>query len=68
LLKEDRPVLLAELHSTQLQRASAVTSDQFLDECRALGYQAHRLHSHGVGPPLDRAPTEMITSVALLPS
>jgi len=43
ILKEDRPVILSELHPTQLERASAVTADEFLAEMHAAGYQAHLL-------------------------
>jgi FkbM family methyltransferase len=44
LLREDRPIILSELHPTQIGRASGVTADQFLDQLRALGYRAHRIH------------------------
>jgi FkbM family methyltransferase len=43
LLKEDRPVILSELHPTQLARASGVTADEFLAEMQALGYRAHQI-------------------------
>jgi len=69
LLREDRPVILSELHPTQLERASGVTADAFLDQMTALGYRAHRLESGGeVGAAIDRAPAEALMSVALIPS
>jgi len=76
LLKEDRPIVLSELHSTQLERASGVTADQFLAEIHAIGYRAHRLESPAqaghhipvVGTPLDRAPAGALVSIVLLPS
>jgi FkbM family methyltransferase len=39
LLRDHRPIILSELHPTQLDRASGVTADQFLDQMRALGYR-----------------------------
>ena len=60
LLKEDRPVILSELHPTQLERASGVTADEFLAEMRALGYRAQTV----AGAPIDRAPADALVSIA----
>jgi FkbM family methyltransferase len=84
ILKEDRPVILSELHPTQLNRASGVTADEFLAQIRTLGYRAHeiqgppKLHAEAeaghctwqqmVGPPVDRAPADAIVSIALIPN
>ena len=67
LLKEDRPVILSELHPTQLGRASGVTADQFLTEMHALGYGAHLLDHGEIGAPLDRAPADALVSVVFVP-
>ena len=67
ILTEDRPIILSELHPTQLGRASGVTADQFLTEMRALGYDAHVVENGKAGAPLDRAPDSVVSSVALLP-
>ena len=67
LLKEDRPVILSELHPTQLERASGVTADRFLEQLRALGYRAHRIAPGGVGAQLDRAPADALVSIVLMP-
>jgi len=63
LLKEDRPVILSELHSTQLQRASGVTADEFLAQLPGFGYRAQDLS----GNPIDRASPDGIVSVVLVP-
>ena len=69
LLREDRPVILSELHPTQLARASGVTADAFLDQMKALGYRAHAIEGGGdVGAPIDRAPAEALVSIVLIPS
>jgi len=80
LIKEDRPVILSELHPTQLERASGVTADAFLAEMHALGYRAHPLrgdqrsgpaeagpYNEMLGPALERAPADALISVALIP-
>jgi FkbM family methyltransferase len=67
LLATDRPVILSELHPTQLERASGVSADQFLAQIAALGYRAHRVEHDGPGAPLDRAPADALVSVVLLP-
>jgi hypothetical protein len=67
LLTEDRPVILAELHPTQLQRASGIGADEFLGEVRAFGYRAHMLERPGhLGAVLERAPADAILSVVFL--
>src|SRR5262245_17548711 len=63
LMKHDRPVILSELHPTQLQRSSGVTGDEFLAQVRGFGYRAHDL----CGQPIDRAPADAIVSIALVP-
>jgi FkbM family methyltransferase len=80
ILKEDRPVILSELHPTQLDRASGVTADEFLAQMKTLGYRAHTLrddakadrghHDYAalLGPALDRAPANALVSIALVPN
>jgi hypothetical protein len=63
ILQEDRPVMLSELHPTQLARASTTTADQFLEELRAIGYRAHLLD----GAPVERAAGDAIMSIVLRP-
>lgn len=68
ILAEDRPVILSELHPTQLERASGVTGDQFLAQVAALGYRAHRLDHSSVGTPIEHAPADALVSVVLVHS
>lgn len=78
LLRNDRPLILSELHPTQLDRASGVSADAFLGQMRTLGYRAHTLRSGDartdgegydalLGPALDRAPVDALVSIALIP-
>ena len=68
ILAEDRPIILSELHPTQLDRASGVSAAEFLSELAAIGYRAHRLRADGaVGDPLAEAPADAMVSIALLP-
>jgi FkbM family methyltransferase len=67
LLRTDRPVVLSELHPTQLERASGISGDEFLTAMSALGYQAHLVEHGLIGAPLDRAPADALVSVVLLP-
>ncbi len=68
ILAQDRPIMLSELHPTQLDRASGVSAAEFLSQLTAIGYRAHRLRGGGgVGAALDEAPAEAIVSVALVP-
>jgi len=62
ILREDRPVILSELHPAQLERASATTADEFLAHMRALGYRAQTLD----GAQIDRAPDVTLLSVLFI--
>ena len=68
ILRDDKPVILSELHPTQLERASGITADQFLAQIAAFGYRAHRIEHGGIGAPIDRAPADALVSVALMPA
>lgn len=68
ILAEDRPVILSELHPTQLERASGITAARFLAQIAAFGYRAHRLEQGAIGPPVDAAPDDALVSVALVPT
>ena len=67
ILKEDRPVILSELHPTQLGRASGVSAAEFLAQIAALGYRAHRLEHGAIGAPIDQAPAETLVSAVFVP-
>ena len=59
VIAEDRPLILSELHPTQLERTSGVSAAVFLDEMRRLGYRATTID----GAAIDRAPTDIVASV-----
>ena len=62
LIRDHRPVILSELHPTQLARASGVTPDQLLQQVHELGYRARSID----GAPIERAP-DAIVSIVFLP-
>ena len=64
ILQEDRPVVLAELHPTQLARASGTTADEFLKELRAIGYESRLLD----GAAIDDAHGDAIVSIVVQPA
>ena len=68
LLREDRPVILSELHPVQLARASATTADTFLADLSALGYRAHAMAHGAPGAVIDHAPGDALVSMVLLPT
>lgn len=67
ILAEDKPVILSELHPTQLERASGITAQEFLAQIAALGYRAHRIEDGSIGPVIEAAPGEALVSVVLAP-
>jgi FkbM family methyltransferase len=62
ILNEDRPLILSELHPTQLARASGMTADDFLGQMRGLGYRAQTLD----GTPIVAARGDTIMSVVFV--
>jgi FkbM family methyltransferase len=68
ILERDKPVILSELHPTQLERASGITAGQFLAQIAALGYRAHRLEGAAVGTPIDHPPADGLVSMVLTPA
>jgi FkbM family methyltransferase len=67
ILRDDKPVILSELHPIQLERASGITAGQFLAQIVAFGYRAHRLENGGIGVPIDHAPADALVSAVLIP-
>jgi FkbM family methyltransferase len=63
MLRSDRPIILSELHSTQLARASATTITEFVDLLRSLGYQARDMS----GTPVVGTLFERLPSVVFWP-
>ena len=67
LLREDRPLVLSELHPLQLERVSAVTPAAFVDQLKALGYRCHALGAGVIGEELVHIPATGVTSVVFAP-
>jgi FkbM family methyltransferase len=67
ILEADKPVILSELHPTQLERASGITGDQFLAQIAGFGYRAHRLEHGVIDVPIEHAPADTLVSMVLVP-
>jgi FkbM family methyltransferase len=68
ILREDRPLILSELHPLQLQRVSGVSAAAFVDQVRALGYRCHLLGAGVVGDEMTHVPAGGVTSVVFWPT
>jgi FkbM family methyltransferase len=67
LLRQDRPVVLSELHPWQLGRVAGVTAAEFIDEMAGRGYRCHLLGAGVVGQEIHDAPSNGVTSVVFVP-
>lgn len=67
LLRQDRPVVLSELHPWQLGRVAKVTAAEFIDEMAGRGYRCHLLGAGVVGQEIHDAPSNGVTSVVFVP-
>jgi FkbM family methyltransferase len=67
LLQRDRPLILSELHPTQLERASGISPEQFLAQITAFGYRAHRIERAAIGAAITHAPADALVSIVLVP-
>jgi FkbM family methyltransferase len=67
LIARDRPIVLSELHASQLARVSNRSADAFLGELRTMGYGVYRLDGDRRGAELTTAPPEPVCSIIMLP-
>ncbi len=67
VLREDRPVILSELHPFQLDRVAGVTPAVFIAEMRERGYRCHLLGAGVPGAEIHDAPGNGVTSVVFVP-
>jgi FkbM family methyltransferase len=65
LLKEDRPVVLSELHPGQLLKVSGCTSAEFVAELESYNYQCHELRGSQLTPFINEGVE--VKSIVLLP-
>jgi FkbM family methyltransferase len=68
LLRENRPVILSELHPFQLERVSGTSPAAFIRQMRDLGYRCRLLGAGIAGAEISDAPTGGVTSVVFEPS
>jgi FkbM family methyltransferase len=66
LLQEDHPIVLSELHPSQLQRVSGMSAAQFVGRLQALGYRCHELGAGVMGKELVNPPETGVTSVVFV--
>jgi FkbM family methyltransferase len=65
LLREDRPVILSELHPEQLSKVSGCTAAEFVAELEGYNYKCHELQGSQLLPLTDYG--DKVKSVVLLP-
>ena len=68
LLERDRPIILSEVHPTQLERASRTDAAALLSLVRELGYRAHHVVHGALGSALETVPADALVSIALVPA
>lgn len=67
VLREDRPILMSEIHRSQLARVSRTTPDEFARYLSAFGYRPHQIEADGSTTLLDVLPDVPVVTVAFLP-
>lgn len=65
LLKEDRPVILSELHPEQLRKVSGCTAAEFVAELEGYNYKCHELQGPNLVPFNNKGAE--VKSIVLLP-
>jgi hypothetical protein len=67
--KSFRPLVLSEIHATQLRKVSRITPDGYIGFLASLGYDCFSLMPHNYGQRIPRwTEGERIASVAFVPS
>jgi len=67
LLREDRPIVLSEVHPVQLQKVSGVSPTGFGDQLAAFGYRPFAIRADGSLERLSELPGSGVTTIAFLP-
>jgi FkbM family methyltransferase len=67
ILRDDRPIILSELHPAQLQRVARSTPTDFLLEMHSRGYQCHSLEGGRPGQRLTSVSSSEVRTVVFLP-
>lgn len=68
ILREDRPVILSELHPLQLERVAGITSEEFIAQMARRGYRCHLLGAGTIGSEITDAPSNGVTSIVFVPA
>jgi FkbM family methyltransferase len=68
LLREDRPIILAELHQVQLERVAGTTPRATIEAMVRRGYACRVLEDGRPGSAIDDMPENAIASVVFLPT
>lgn len=68
ILKEDRPVILSELHPDQLMNVSGYTPAQFIADMRSYGYTCHVLEKSVPREEITDVTDSRVLSVVFLPT
>jgi FkbM family methyltransferase len=67
LLRDDRPVILSEVHPSQLKLVSGVTPATFIGQMAGIGYRCHLLGAGVPGPEVTDVYTNGVESVVFVP-
>jgi FkbM family methyltransferase len=67
LLREDRPVILSEVHPSQLKLVSGITPAAFIAQIAGLGYRCHLLGAGVPGAEVTDVQTSGVESVVFVP-
>jgi FkbM family methyltransferase len=67
LLREDRPVILSEVHPSQLKLVSGITPAAFIAQIAELGYRCHLLGAGVPGAEVSDVQTSGVESVVFVP-
>jgi FkbM family methyltransferase len=67
VLREDRPVILSEVHPSQLKLVSGMTPSAFIAEVAELGYRCHLLGAGVAGPEVTDVHTSGVESIVFVP-
>ncbi len=66
ILREDRPILMSEVHRAQLARVSRATTDDFARHLSEFGYRPHQIEADGSTTPLETLPDVPVVTVAFI--
>jgi FkbM family methyltransferase len=67
ILRNDRPVILSEVHPGQLAQVAGITPNDFLNQMKQYGYNCHEIQNGSVADKIETYDADRVITVVYMP-